>query len=66
MQRPPRQISAQLRFLLDALPHLVKTDDPAALQNELASLHRNLEPEHEFALILSCQPHTQQHGARLR
>lgn len=53
MQRPPRDISAQLRFLLDALPQLITSDDPAALQNELASLHQNLEPEHEFALILS-------------
>src|SRR5687768_16699842 len=51
--RPPRRTGAQLRFLLDALPHLSGNQDRAALEQELMSLQRNLEPEHEFALILS-------------
>src|ERR1700720_3012437 len=53
MQRPPRSTAGQLRFLLDALPALGVTDDLTTLLGELTSLHRNLEPEHEFALILS-------------
>lgn len=53
MPRPPRHIAAQLRFLLDALPALGVNDDPATLLTELTSLHENLEPEHEFAHILS-------------
>jgi len=51
--RPPRHTGAQLRFLLDALPALGVTEDPATLLAELTSLHENLEPEHEFAHILS-------------
>jgi hypothetical protein len=51
--RPPRQTAAQLRFLLDALPHLGVTGDRTTLLAELTALHRNLQPEHEFALILS-------------
>lgn len=51
--RPPRHISAQLRFLLEAFPELVGADHAATLQQEVEALHRNLEPEHEFALILS-------------
>jgi hypothetical protein len=53
MARPSRNTAAQLRFLLDALPSLGVTDDPTALLVELSSLHQNLEPEHELALILS-------------